>query len=89
MAVTKKMKEKCVKKFGEDENDTGKTEVQIAIITDKIINLTEHRDKHPKDNNCIRGLLMLIGKRRRLLNYLTKTDIERYREVIKDLKLRR
>lgn len=89
MTVTKEMKAKRVRKFGENETDTGKTEVQIAIITDKIINLTAHSKKHPKDNNCKRGLLMLVGKRRRLLNYLTKIDIERYRQVIIDLKLRK
>jgi small subunit ribosomal protein S15 len=71
------------------EANTGRSEVQIAIHTERIKQLTEHAKANPKDNNFRRGLLMLVGQRRRLLNYLESRDVERYRTVIKELDLRR
>jgi small subunit ribosomal protein S15 len=82
------MKE-LVTKFGGSESNTGNTEVQIAIHTERIKQLTEHAKANPKDNNFRRGLLKLVGQRRRLLNYLESRDIERYRNVVKELGLRR
>ena len=89
MSITADKKAELIEKFGDSENDTGRSEVQIAILTERIRNLTEHRKIHKKDNNCNRGLLMLVGQRRRLLNYLTNKDIDRYRKIVKDLGLRR
>ena len=89
MSITADKKAELIVKFGDNENDTGKSEVQIAILTERIRNLTEHRKLHKKDNNSNRGLLMLVGQRRKLLNYLTNKDIERYRKIVKDLDLRR
>ncbi|KAA3617721.1 MAG: 30S ribosomal protein S15 [Calditrichaeota bacterium] len=89
MALTNADRETIVKKHGENDKDTGKTEVQIALITERIKYLTEHLKTHKKDHHSRRGLLKLVGQRRRLLRYLTKTDIMRYRAVIKDLGLRR
>ncbi|RKZ10245.1 30S ribosomal protein S15 [Candidatus Fermentibacteria bacterium] len=89
MSITADKKAELIAKFGDSENDTGRSEVQIAILTERIRNLTEHRKIHKKDNNCNRGLLMLVGHRRRLLNYLTNKDIDRYRKIVKDLGLRR
>ena len=71
------------------EGDTGSAEVQIAILTERISSLTEHLREHPKDHGSRRGLLKLVGRRRRLLDYLTKTDVERYRAIIARLGLRR
>ena len=76
-------------KFGSGENDTGNTRVQIALLTDRINALTEHLRSHKKDHHSRRGLLMLVGRRRRLLNYLQKKDLEGYRALIKELGLRR
>ena len=89
MALTKERKLELVKKFGKNENDTGCIEVQIAILTDEINNLTEHLKEHKHDHHSRRGLLKMVGKRRSLLNYLFKTDVTRYREVIKALNLRK
>jgi small subunit ribosomal protein S15 len=89
MPVTKERKAELVKKFGSSEADTGKTEVQIALLTERINHLTEHLKTHPKDNHTRYGLLKLVGKRKRLLNYLTKTDVLRYRQVIADLDIRK
>lgn len=89
MALTDVQKKEIVKKYGENEKDSGKAEVQVAIITERIKYLTEHLKTHKKDHHSRRGLLKLVGQRRRLLRYLTKTDIMRYREVIKDLGIRR
>jgi len=89
MALTKERKLELVKKFGKNENDTGSIEVQIAILTDEINNLTEHLKEHKHDHHSRRGLLKMVGKRRSLLNYLFKNDITRYREVIKELNLRK
>ena len=89
MPLTKQLKEDIVKTFGTNEKDTGKTEVQIALITRRVEELTEHFKRHPKDNNSRRGLLMLVGQRRRLLAYLRKRDLDKYRELIERLNLRK
>ncbi|RMH64285.1 MAG: 30S ribosomal protein S15 [Calditrichaeota bacterium] len=89
MALSEAKMKELVKKFGDNENDTGKTEVQIALLTERIKYLTEHLKTHKKDHHSRRGLLKLVGQRRRLLRYLTKVDIMRYRNVIKELGLRR
>ena len=89
MALTDELKKQIVDDFGNHETDTGTTEVQIALITQRIRDLTEHFKIHKKDHNSRRGLLKLVGKRRRLLNYLRKKDIERYREILKKLELRK
>jgi small subunit ribosomal protein S15 len=78
-----------VKKYGVSEKDSGKAEVQIALLTARINSLTGHFDKNPKDHNSRRGLLKMVGQRRRLLDYLVKTDINRYRAIIADLNIRR
>lgn len=89
MALSKEDKQEIIKKFGESESDTGKTEVQIAMLTERIKYLTEHLKDHKKDHHSRRGLLKLVGQRRRLLRYLMRKDIMRYRKVIGDLGLRR
>ena len=78
-----------IARFGKDTEDTGSAEVQIALLTDRINHLTEHLKSHKKDHHSRRGLLMLVGKRRRFLDYLKTNDIERYRTVIAELGLRR
>ncbi len=82
-------KSTVVKEFAKSESDTGSTEVQVAILTARIQHLTEHLARHPKDYHSRRGLLMMVGKRRRLLDYLRRKDIDRYRELIGRLGLRR
>jgi small subunit ribosomal protein S15 len=89
MALTVEKKNEIVKKFGSSKNDTGKTEVQVALLTERIKYLTDHFKEHEKDNHSRRGLLKLVGQRRRLLDYLAKKDIERYRSLIKELGIRR
>jgi len=89
MPLTKVAKEEVVKTFGTNEKDTGRTEVQVALLTKRIEELTEHFKRHPKDNNSRRGLLMLVGQRRRLLAYLRKRDLNKYREIIDRLNLRK
>ena len=89
MAVTKELRKQLVVEHGKNENDTGRTEVQVALITTRIASLTEHFKRFPKDNNSKRGLLRLVGRRRRLLRYLQNNDIERYRSVIQKLSLRK
>jgi small subunit ribosomal protein S15 len=89
MAVTTEKKSELVAKFGKDARDTGKAEVQIALLTERITGLTEHAKLHPKDHNSKRGLLMLVGQRRRLLDYLKAREIERYRAIVGELGLRR
>ena len=76
-------------RFGKNGQDTGSAEVQIALCTERINELTEHLRSHAKDHHSRRGLLMLVGKRRRMLRYLEKTDLERYRALVKELGLRR
>ncbi len=89
MAVTKERKAELVKKYGKDAKNSGATEVQIAILTEEINALTEHLKEHIHDYHSKRGLLMKVGKRRSLLDYLKKTNVVSYRELIKDLGLRK
>ena len=89
MALTKEAKQGATKQFGKHETDTGSPEVQIAMLTERINGLTEHLRTHKKDHHSRRGLLMLVGRRRRFLNYLQRTDLERYRSVLRELGLRR
>lgn len=87
--ISKEMKSQIIEKYKRDEKDTGSPEVQIAILTERINELTEHLKVHQKDNHSRRGLLKMVGKRRNLLNYLAKKDINRYREIVKQLGLRK
>ncbi|HEY7751768.1 MAG TPA: 30S ribosomal protein S15 [Ignavibacteriaceae bacterium] len=87
--MTKEEKLEIIKKYGQGNNDTGRPEVQIALITKRINDLTNHFDKHEKDHHSRRGLMMMVGKRRRLLDYLGSRDIERYRSIIKELNIRK
>ena len=89
MAITKDRKAELVKTYGKNEQDTGSTKVQIAILTDEINDLTEHLKEHKHDFHSKRGLLMKVGKRRSLLDYLKKNDVVSYRELIKDLGIRK
>jgi small subunit ribosomal protein S15 len=89
MTMTQERKQELVTQFGDGDADTGKTEVQVALLTERINELTEHLRTHSKDHHSRRGLLMLVGRRRRFLNYLQRTDLERYRTVIRELGLRR
>ena len=89
MSLTIEQKREIVEKHGRGENDTGSAEVQIALLSARINELTEHLREHKKDHHSRRGLLMLVGKRRRLLGYLQRTDLDRYRALIKELGLRR
>jgi small subunit ribosomal protein S15 len=87
--ITKDEKHELIERFGKTATDTGTPEVQIAIFSKRINELTEHLKLHPKDHSTRRGLLKMVGKRRRLLNYLMDRDIERYRTVIKELGIRK
>lgn len=89
MSITQEEKAELVKKYGRGENDTGSTEVQVAILTTRINNLTEHLKIHKKDFHSRRGLLVMVGQRRRLLDYLNANSNERYAGLIKSLGLRR
>jgi len=89
MALTKQIKEEMIKTFGKNEKDTGATEVQIALLTKRVEELTEHFKRHPKDTNSRRGLLKVVGQRRRLLTYLRKSNLAKYREIIERLSLRK
>ena len=89
MALTKEKKTNIIKKFARDEKDTGSPEVQIGILTEEINALTEHLNKNKQDKHSKRGLLIKVGKRRSLLNYLLKNDVKKYREVVKELGLRK
>ena len=89
MALTKDEKSKIIKKYARDEKDTGSPEVQIAFLTSEINALTEHLKNNKQDKHSKRGLLIKVGKRRSLLNYLIKTDVKRYRDVVKSLGLRK
>jgi len=88
LSITKERTAELVKEFGKDEHDAGNVEVQVAILTERIRNLTEHLKVHKKDNHTRRGLMKLIGKRRGLLKYIKKRDIEQYRTLIKRLGIR-
>lgn len=89
MALTKEMKQQIITDYATHEGDTGSPEVQVALLTERIKELTEHSKAHPHDHNSRRGLLLMVGHRRQLLEYLQSIDIERYRELIKRLGLRR
>ena len=89
MSITSEKKRELVSGFGANENDSGNTEVQIALMSERIRNLTEHLKEHKKDFATRRGLLTIIGKRRRLLNYLNKRNADSYQALIKKLELRR
>jgi len=89
MTLTKERKQQLVEQFGHDPNDTGRTEVQIALLTERINDLTGHLRTNRKDHHSRRGLLMLVGRRRRLLNYLQRADLERYRTLVRELGLRK
>jgi len=89
MAITKEQKAEIVQKHGQSDKDSGRTEVQIALLTKNINQLISHFDKHKKDHHSRRGLLKMVGKRRSLLDYLAQKDINRYRKLIKDLGIRR
>ena len=87
--MDKATKLEIIKKYGRSEGDTGSPEVQVALLTERIKSLTEHLKVHKKDHHSRRGLLMMVGQRRGLLNYLAEQDIESYRTLIKELGLRR
>ena len=89
MPLTKEVKLEIIKSHGRSETDTGSAEVQIAMLTKRVNDLTEHLRSHPKDHYSRRGLLKLVGRRRRFLNYLQKHNLEGYRALIKELGLRR
>jgi len=89
MSLSKEEKQTIVQDFGANNADTGRTEVQIALLTNRIKQLTEHFKEHEKDHNSRRGLLKLVGQRRRLLKYLQRTDLEKYREILGKLELRK
>lgn len=89
MSLTKEAKREIVERFGDDADDTGAPQVQIALLTQRINELTEHLRSHPHDHHSRRGLLMLVGQRRRLLNYLQKRDLDRYRALLGELGLRK
>jgi small subunit ribosomal protein S15 len=89
MALTKERKQELTKTYGKSESDTGNTDVQIALLTDRINYLTGHVKANPKDHHTRFGLLKLVGQRRSLLNYLSRTDIGRYRSLIKKLNIRK
>jgi len=89
MSITTERKAALAKEHGRGKDDTGSPEVQVAILTDRIKTLTEHFKSHAKDNHSRRGLLMMVNKRRSLLDYLKKTDVERYTDLIGKLGLRK
>ncbi|MCI6157149.1 MAG: 30S ribosomal protein S15 [Peptoniphilaceae bacterium] len=86
--LTKEQKQDIIRTYGKDEHDTGSPEVQIALLSQRISELTDHLKSHKKDNHSRRGMYMLIGQRRGLLNYLKRIDIERYRDIVAKLNLR-
>jgi small subunit ribosomal protein S15 len=88
-AITTERRRELVSQFGAGESDTGSTKVQIALLTERINHLTEHLRSHNKDHHSRRGLLMLVGRRRRFLDYLRREDLEGYRALIKELGLRK
>lgn len=89
MSLTVEKKREIVERFGKDATDTGSTEVQIALLTERINHLTDHLRDHKKDHYSRRGLLMLVGQRRRFLRYLQRKDLDSYRSLIQELGLRR
>ena len=89
MSITQERKQELIKEYATQDNDTGSPEVQVALLTERITNLTEHLKAHKKDFASRRGLLMLVGQRRRLLDYVRRTEESRYRALIERLGLRR
>tara|TARA_B100001059_G_C17706657_1_gene513156 strand:+ start:637 stop:906 length:270 start_codon:yes stop_codon:yes gene_type:complete len=89
MSITNEKKAELIKQYGQKEGDTGSPEVQVAILTTRILNLTEHLKTHKKDFHSRRGLLIMVGQRRRLLDYLRSRDENRYKDLIHKLGLRR
>ena len=89
MALTKEIKQNLIKTYARDKNDTGSCEVQIAILTEEIKELTEHLKVHTHDHHSRRGLLKKVGQRRNMLNYLAKKDVQRYRDIVSKLGLRK
>ena len=87
--ISKEMKAEIIEKYKRDEKDTGSPEVQIALLTERINELTAHLKIHVKDNHSRRGLLKMVGARRNLLNYLAKKDVQRYRDIVEKLGLRK
>ena len=88
LSISKEKTAELIKEFGKSDNDSGSAEVQVAILSERIRNLTEHLKSHKKDNHTRRGLMKLIGKRRRLLKHIKERDIEEYRALIKKLGIR-
>ena len=89
MPLSKEKTQEIITKYGKSAENTGQTEAQIALFTARIQELTEHLKEHTKDHHSRRGLLKMVGQRRRLLDYLSRKDVERYRELIKELGIRR
>lgn len=89
MSITTERKKELIDEYASKKDDTGSPEVQVAILTERIVNLTEHFKTHKKDNHSRRGLLKLVSQRRRLLDYVKSRDEERYRKLIKSLGIRR
>ncbi len=89
MSLTKESKVEVITQFGASDKNTGKSEVQVALYTRRITELTGHLQQHPKDKHSRRGLLMLVAKRKKMLNYVKNVDINRYRKVIAELELRK
>ena len=87
--MTKERKQEIINTYKREDKDTGSPEVQIALLTERINELTEHLRVHKKDNHSRRGLLKMVGKRRNLLNYLSRKDLQRYREIVEKLGLRK
>ena len=88
MSITKENKKEIISKFAINTNDTGSAEVQIAVLSERITNLIEHFKNHKHDNHSKRGLLAMVNKRKKLLNYLSKKDLLKYKEIIKKLNIR-
>jgi small subunit ribosomal protein S15 len=88
-SLTQERKQEIVARFGDSETDTGSTKVQVALLTERINDLTGHLREHQKDHHSRRGLLMLVGQRRRLLDYMRRSDLDGYRALIKELGLRK
>ena len=89
MSITAERKQSLIKEFATNKNDTGSPDVQVAILSERIGNLTEHLKTHKKDNHSRRGLLRMVGQRRRLLDYVKRKEVTRYEELIRRLGLRR
>lgn len=88
MAITNEAKKELIEKFALHEGDTGSPEVQIALLTDKIANLSRHLQEYKQDKSCKRNLMQMVGRRKRFLRYLHKTNVERYKKLIADLGIR-